>query len=305
MISRSSRHMDGRAYSTGRSRCTYFLFLTSVRYGPYDGPSLPRYCQPGEKFQMVPPIYTLYFVQRPVAGPPPPIEPIVNGDAKPIRFTCPSETPLSIFLAYALSLLPSQVSASPTNTRLWTLDIGNNSNNVTLPALASQELPATLLPSLSGSLLAPKHETANLTCAEAGLDNGDIIAVEVGKLSPLGEVMWAVSVNEQGKAAERVATTIPVPTAPSPLFSKPAFFAGSGQEASSSKITSASSSKSGMQTRSQARRGPRRGKGLVGLVNLGNTCFMNSAVQCLSNTPELSNYFLCGLFCCSASVVHF
>ncbi|XP_078423953.1 ubiquitin carboxyl-terminal hydrolase 15 isoform X5 [Cetorhinus maximus] len=34
--------------------------------------------------------------------------------------------------------------------------------------------------------------------------------------------------------------------------------------------------------------------GLCGLSNLGNTCFMNSAVQCLSNTPPLTEYFLSG-----------
>ena len=34
--------------------------------------------------------------------------------------------------------------------------------------------------------------------------------------------------------------------------------------------------------------------GLVGLRNLGNTCYMNTALQCLSNCAELRNYFLYG-----------
>lgn len=38
--------------------------------------------------------------------------------------------------------------------------------------------------------------------------------------------------------------------------------------------------------------GAKTRKGVCGLSNLGNTCFMNSGLQCLSNTVQLTKYFL-------------
>ena len=36
--------------------------------------------------------------------------------------------------------------------------------------------------------------------------------------------------------------------------------------------------------------------GLTGLKNLGNSCYLNTILQCLSNTVELTYYFISGVY---------
>ncbi|WWC91950.1 uncharacterized protein L201_006902 [Kwoniella dendrophila CBS 6074] len=256
-------------------------------FGPYDGPSLPRYCVPPENIEIQPAIIRLFIVLPSTLDH---IKPNTD-EAAQVELMCPSTTPMPIFKEFVKSVAIQKLKVSTPDSsspiRLWKIE-KTPENDEKLLSSGPLIISSSALIETINNFLPAEDQKEDLAEAILGNSKNQIIAIEFGKIENDKKV-WNVDISEDNRASEKKAAA-----AAAPLFSKPAFFGGSitgltVPQASTSSNTGA------VQTRSQSQH-DRKGKGLVGLQNLGNTCFMNSAVQCLSNTQELNEYFLSGVY---------
>ncbi|TFK75037.1 cysteine proteinase [Pluteus cervinus] len=173
------------------------------------------------------------------------------------------------------------------------------------------EMPLSALHDLERKIV----EVIDSTCEEADLSTGDSFVIEFEQSDG-----WRA--NEMPDEDDELILTGRPITPPPPLFSLGAGFfdrmgpSTSAPEGSSSKGTSRQAESNGTSTgvyskimkpaakaptttsfyTPQSRQMRPLEPGTLGLGNMGNTCFMNSALQCLAHTKELTDYFLTGVY---------
>ncbi|KKY20807.1 putative ubiquitin c-terminal hydrolase [Phaeomoniella chlamydospora] len=249
------------------------------------------------QYELIPPVFSLLKLSGTQGSS---TKFLKETDTPPIKYMASRSTPFNVWLRKAKDLTGIDMK---TKVRVWRILGGLKSSNksgILTPAGSRSASPApgaeirasagdklvldnptfaALQEGTDKELMAElKDQTANekyngsQTLDHAGLSRDEVVLLEEQIGGP-GGGEWA----SQG-------------VKPSPLtVSKASSLEKTKAKAAS--IAGRTSPAPGVVTRGRQRRDGRP-RGIVGLSNLGNTCYMNSALQCVRSVEELSQYFL-------------
>ncbi|EKM50435.1 uncharacterized protein PHACADRAFT_129620 [Phanerochaete carnosa HHB-10118-sp] len=133
------------------------------------------------------------------------------------------------------------------------------------------------------------------TFEDSVFEDQDAFAVEVKQ-----DGQWLVQDTKDSQTAlSSSQQTPPADNEPTPLFQSGSDFFSQMQAKKPQPVSTLKSAIAAIRETKDPRPAPKASTitpGTLGLGNMGNTCFMNSAIQCLVHTPELADYFLTGVF---------
>lgn len=254
------------------------------------------------QYELNPPIFTILKLSNPSAGTT--MQTLKDKNRAPVKILASRHTQFQAWLKKAKEMASIDMS---TKVRVWRILGGLNNggaSGMVTPAASRSASPApgATLTANAGSnltldvntfsslgdgsqkeMIEGKDQTMNekyngrSTLDLAGLGRDEVIVLEEQTGGPGGGEWVSDSIKQAG-------SRLGVTTTGSKF--------GSGKFKSKSTTTSGRSSPAPIVTARGRQRKDGKTRGVTGLSNLGNTCYMNSALQCVRSVEELAQYFL-------------